>query len=108
MFAKLAAYAAQSPERLSMEATNLLVAAAVDFVVHVTWSTDNCRVVDSVREIVGADGPQVISNEVYRPGPDLRAVPATPVRAETAARLARVGWQPGNAGYPGPGWAGRR
>ncbi|WP_331738741.1 ATPase, T2SS/T4P/T4SS family [Embleya sp. NBC_00896] len=108
VFVKLAAYAAQSPERLSMEATNLLVAAAVDVVVHVGWSTDNRRVVTSVREIVGADGPQVVSNEVYRPGPDMRAVPATPVRAETAARLARVGWQPGNGGYPGAGWGGHQ
>ncbi|MFI1584769.1 CpaF family protein [Embleya sp. NPDC020630] len=109
VFAKLAAYAAQSPERLSMEATNLLVAAAVDFVVHVAWSTDKQRVVDSVREIVGADGPHVVSNEIYRPGPDMRAVPATPLRAETAERLIRVGWQPRTTtAFGGAAWGGGR
>jgi Flp pilus assembly CpaF family ATPase len=90
-FSKLAAYAAQSPERLSLEATNLLVAAAVDVVVHLAWSTDRVRVVDSVREIVGADGSQIVSNEVYRPGADGRAVPATPPRAELMAELVAAG-----------------
>ena len=44
VFTKLAAYAAQAPERLSLEATNLLVAAAVHFVVHLAWSTAGVRV----------------------------------------------------------------
>ena len=91
VFTKLAAYAAQAPERLSLEATNLLVASAVHFVVHLAWDADGRRVVDSVREIVDADGPQVISNEIYQPGPDGRAVPATPLRAETMADLLAAG-----------------
>ncbi|WP_431953467.1 CpaF family protein [Actinacidiphila sp. bgisy167] len=91
VFTKLAAYAAQSPERLSLEATNLLVASAVHFVVHLGWDADGRRVVDSVREIVDADGAQVISNEVYRPGPDGRAVPATPLRSETLQDLLAAG-----------------
>jgi Flp pilus assembly CpaF family ATPase len=91
VFTKLAAYAAQSPERLSLEATNLLVASAVHFVVHLGWDADGRRVVDSVREIVDADGAQVISNEVYRPGPDGRAIPATPVRGETLEDLLAAG-----------------
>ncbi len=91
VFTKLAAYAAQAPERLSLEATNLLVASAVHFVVHLAWDADGHRVIDSVREIVDADGAQVISNEVFRPGPDGRAVPATPLRAETVADLLAAG-----------------
>ncbi len=91
VFTKLAAYAAQAPERLSLEATNLLVASAVHFVVHLAWDAEGRRVIDSVREIVDADGPQVISNEVYKPGPDSRAVPATPVRSETLADLLAAG-----------------
>ena len=39
MFTKLAAYAAQSPERLNVEATSLLVASAIHFVVHLAWSS---------------------------------------------------------------------
>ncbi|WP_199550349.1 CpaF family protein [Streptomyces sp. N35] len=91
VFTKLAAYAAQSPERLSLEATNLLVASAVHFVVHLGWSRDKARVVSSVREIVDADGAQIVSNEIYRPGPDGRAAPATPLRAEVLDELVEAG-----------------
>lgn len=91
VFAKLAAYAAQSPERLSLEATNLLVAAAVDFVVHLGWDADGVRVVDSVREVVDADGLHVVTNEVFRPGEDGRATPGVPPRAETMDALVAAG-----------------
>lgn len=94
VFTKLAAYAAQSPERLSLEATSLLVASAVHFVVHIAWASDGRRVVSSVREVVDADGPQVVSNEVYRPGSDRRAVTATPPRAETMDALVAAGLDP--------------
>ncbi|MFI6350242.1 CpaF family protein [Streptomyces sp. NPDC050560] len=91
VFTKLAAYAAQSPERLSLEATNLMVASAVHFVVHLGWDASGRRVVDSVREVVDADGAQVVSNEVYRPGPDGSAVAAAPVRPETLHDLVAAG-----------------
>lgn len=91
VFTKLAAYAAQAPERLSLEATNLLIASAVHFVVHLGWDADGRRAIDSVREIIDADGAQVISNEVYRPGPDGRATPGAPLRSETLADLVAAG-----------------
>ncbi len=91
VFTKLASYAAQAPERLSLEATNLMVASAVHFVVHLGWDTTGRRAIDSVREVIDADGQQIISNEVFRPGPDGRAVPATPVRAETLDELVAAG-----------------
>ena len=94
VFAKMAAYAAQGPERLSMEATNLLVASAVDLVVHLDWSVDGRRVVSGIREVVDAEGRQVISNEVFAPGPDRRARPAAPARADTLERLRGAGWDP--------------
>jgi Flp pilus assembly CpaF family ATPase len=95
-FTRLAAYAAQGAERLPLEATNLLVATAVHFVVHLTRGADHTtRLVSSIREIVGADGPQVISNEVYRPGPDRRARPvAAALRTDTLADLVDVGLDP--------------
>ena len=40
------------------------------------------RFVSSVREVVDAEGSQVISNEIFRPGPDRRAVVAAPLRPE--------------------------
>jgi pilus assembly protein CpaF len=95
-FTKLAAYAVQGPERLPLEATNLLVASALHFVVHLSKprGEDDKRVVSSVREVVGADGAQVISNEVWRPGPDLRAVPGIPLRTDTIVDLVDAGFDP--------------
>ncbi|GAA1029185.1 MULTISPECIES: CpaF family protein [Amycolatopsis] len=95
-FTKLAAYAVQGPERLPMEATNLLVAAALHFVVHLEKPRDDAskRVVSSIREVVGADNAQIISNEVWRPGPDLRAVPGAPLRTDTLDLLVDAGYDP--------------
>ncbi|MFJ6901520.1 CpaF family protein [Streptomyces hokutonensis] len=95
-FTKLAAYAVQGPERLPLEATNLLVAGALDFVVHLDKPRghDGLRVVSSIREIVDADDKQIVSNEVFRPGSDLRAVPGAPVRTETMEDLVAAGFNP--------------
>lgn len=90
-FTRLATYAVQAPERLSFEASAMLIGGAVDFVVQLAFSADGRRVVSSIREVTGADGREVISNEVYAPGPDLRAVAATPIRAETLDRLVAAG-----------------
>ncbi|WP_235146977.1 MULTISPECIES: CpaF family protein [Amycolatopsis] len=96
VFTKLAAYAVQGPERLSLEATNLLVASALHFVVHLEKprGADSKRVVSSIREVVGADGTQVISNEVWRPAVDLRAIPGVPLRTATVDELIDAGFDP--------------
>jgi len=93
-FTRLATYAVQAPERLSFEASAMLIGGAVDVVVQLAFSADGRRVVSSMREVTGADGRAVISNEVYAPGPDLRAVPATPIRAGTLDRLVAAGLDP--------------
>ncbi|MCP2335226.1 CpaF family protein [Actinomadura rupiterrae] len=89
-FARLATYAAQAAERLPIEATAMLVGGAVHFVVHLDAAPDGTRVVSSVLEVTGADGRHVTANEVFRPGPDRRAVPGVPVRAETLQELEAV------------------
>ncbi|MFZ2056855.1 MAG: ATPase, T2SS/T4P/T4SS family [Acidimicrobiales bacterium] len=113
VFRRLAAYAIQAPERLPLEATNLLIAGAIHLVVHLDTTecptasdpTGSCdrggpelhrpsRHIASVREVVGADGPLVITNEVWRPGPDGRGVPAAPLRDTTKALLATHGYEP--------------
>ncbi|MER6566331.1 ATPase, T2SS/T4P/T4SS family [Streptomyces sp. NPDC001093] len=99
VFTKLASYAAQAPERLTLEATNLMVASAVHFVVHLGWDAAGRRVIDSVREVIDADGAQIVSNEVYRPGADGRAVPATPPRTETLNDLVAAGLDAREAAY---------
>ena len=101
-FSKLATYAVQAPERLALEATNLLVANAVSFVVHLAQEGER-RFVASVREVVDAEGPMVVSNEIFRPGPDGRAVPGVPLRNDTLDQLAAVGFDPGLLERP-EGW----
>lgn len=94
-FTRLQTYAAQSAERLPFDATAPLVAGAVHFVVHLAWSTDGRRVVSSIREVLDhADGIGVPSNEVWRPGPDRRAVPAAALRSDTMDRLVEAGLNP--------------
>ncbi|MDP9336596.1 MAG: Flp pilus assembly complex ATPase component TadA [Actinomycetota bacterium] len=103
-FSKLATYAAQAPERLPLEATNLLVANAVNFVIHLAQHPNGSRFVSSVREVVDAEGPLVISNEVFRPGPDRRAIPGTQLRLDTLDELASVGFDPALLDRPGGWW----
>jgi Flp pilus assembly CpaF family ATPase len=95
-FLRLASYAAQATERLPMEATCLLVAGAVHFVVHLARGPERThRVVSSIREVLGAEGTQVISNQVYRPGPDRRARPvAGALRTDTLDELVAAGFDP--------------
>jgi pilus assembly protein CpaF len=93
-FTRLMTYAAQSAERLPFESTAPLVGGAVHFVVHLAWSTDGVRVVSSIREVLHAEGSEVISNEVFKPGPDRRAVPAAPLRTDTLDELTATGFNP--------------
>ncbi|KOX23819.1 CpaF family protein [Nocardiopsis sp. NRRL B-16309] len=101
-FTKLGAYAALSAERLPLEATALLVAAAVHLVVHVSATPSGERRVSSVREVVGCDGTQVVSNEVYRwegTGP----VPVAPPSPDTARALSAAGFDTARLiASPGP------
>ena len=103
-FAKLATYAVQAPERLPMEATNLLVANAVDFVIYLAQDPSGIRYVSSVREVVDAEGSMVVSNEVFRPGPGGRAVPGAPLRQDTCDQLEASGFEPDLLQAPAGWW----
>jgi Flp pilus assembly CpaF family ATPase len=91
VFDRLASYAVQAPEKLDREATNLLVANAVDVIVQLAWS-DGRRVVSSIREVIDADGRMIVSNEVFRPDHTGRAVPGVALRQETLEDLVDVGF----------------
>jgi pilus assembly protein CpaF len=93
-FDRIRTFAIQAPERLPNEATNMLIASALHFVIHLGFADDGTRVVTSVREVVGADGLQVISNEIYRPDSTGRAVPGAPIRAATMKTLIGAGYDP--------------
>ncbi|GAB3726795.1 CpaF family protein [Nocardiopsis nanhaiensis] len=86
-FTKLGAYAALS-DRLALESTCLLVAAAVHLVVHVDATPEGERRVTSVREVVGVDGAQVLSNEIYRHenGGTVAAAPPSPATVQALGR----------------------
>ena len=72
------------------------------FVIYLAQDAE-ARYVSSVREVVDAEGPTVVSNEVFRPGPDGRAVPSIPFRSDTLDQLAGVGFDPGLLDRP-QGW----
>jgi Flp pilus assembly CpaF family ATPase len=80
---------------LDEETSNKWIANAVDLIVHLGW-VDGVRRVTSIREVLEAEARQIASNEVYRPGPDGRAVPAPgpTIRQETLNRLAAAGFEP--------------
>jgi Flp pilus assembly CpaF family ATPase len=98
---KLVTYAMEPPANYPRQAAMALIAQAVHLVVHLTISRDGVRVVSSVREVVDADSEHIVSNEVYRPGPDGRALPATPLRGGTLDALVRAGLDPSQLAYDG-------
>lgn len=93
-FTKLGAYAAQSAERLPLEATASLVASAVHLVAHVSALPTGERRVTSVREVVGAEGQNVVSNEIYRYSPRQGRLDAAPPSPDTLDLLADHGFDP--------------
>ena len=84
VFNRISTYAIQAQERLPVEATHMLIAGAIDFVVFIGKRNDYARggrlrrFVNSVREVTGVDG-RVLSSEVFSPGPDGHAIPHAPV-----------------------------
>ncbi|TQL01865.1 CpaF family protein [Cellulomonas sp. SLBN-39] len=100
VFNRISTYAIQSSERLPVEATMMLIAGAIDFVVFVQKQNQYLdggrlrRYVASIREVNGIDG-RVLSSEVFAPGPDGVAVPAAPISCMD--ELAAVGYSPGLA-----------
>jgi pilus assembly protein CpaF len=97
VFNRIATYAIQSRERLPVEATHMLIAGAIDFVVFIMKRNDYSRggrlhrFVSSVREITGIDN-RVLSSEVFAPGPGGRAVPHAPISCMD--ELAEHGYDP--------------
>lgn len=105
VLSKIALYAVMARESLPMEATAMLIANSVHLVVHLRKLADGTRVVSSVREIVGADGRMVLSNEVYAPGYDGRARPASPMSEDGLSRLRAAGFDDGLLRNPEGWWS---
>ncbi len=103
VFQRIATYAIESDARLPAEATNMLIAGAIDFVIFCrkTVAADGRRLrqVASIREVTGIDG-QVLSSEVYGLDPTGRLVAKAPISC--LADLEQQGYEPERWGR----WAG--
>ncbi len=64
VFPKLAAYVSMANTGLPVDVVNLVIASAVHLVVHIEF-TRGVRRITSVREVVDADGPRIVSNEIF-------------------------------------------
>jgi pilus assembly protein CpaF len=91
---RLTTYAMEPPALYPRDAAVALIAGAVHMVIHLDRTTGGTRVVASIREIVGEDHGQIVSNEVYSPAPTGHAMPATQLRDDTLDRLYGVGFDP--------------
>ena len=101
VFNRISTYALQAEENLPVEATHMLIAGSINFVVFLRKRNEYAhgggldRVVESVREVTGVDG-RVLSSEVFAPGPDGRAVAHAPVSC--LDDLAQTGYLPQTTG----------
>ena len=99
VFNRICTYAIQSAERLPADATMMLIAGAIDFVVFVERRNDYSsggqlrRMITSIREVNGVDG-NVLSSEVFAAGPDGVAVAAAAISC--AEELADHGYRAGS------------
>jgi pilus assembly protein CpaF len=99
VFDRIALYAARAERPVPPTTAGMLTAAALDFVVHLSLTRlpggRLHRHVASVREVVGFDGAQVLSSEVFATPPgELLARPAAAITGARAARLAGAGYHP--------------
>lgn len=97
VFNRISTYALQAAERLPIEASQMLVAGAVNFVVFVqrrnAYGSGGRlhRCVTSVREVNGVDG-RVLSSEVFAEGPQGTPVAHAPISC--IEELAAHGYRP--------------
>lgn len=96
VFIKLASYAAEGSAGLRLAEANLYIASAVDLIVQLDYSaTDRAvRVVSSIREVVGADGEQLVTNEVFAPDVTGRGRMTGAISTKLARRLEIGGLEP--------------
>ncbi len=96
-FTKLALFCARSAEHLPLEQANQLIAAAVDFVIHLEARKGPSgieRHISSIREVVGVsdDNKSIVAGEVWRRYPDGRSGPNGEIQPETLRRLEEAGF----------------
>ncbi len=84
VFNRISTYALQSAENLPVEATHMLIAGSINFVVFLRKRNEYesggslVRRIESIREVTGMDG-RVLSSEVFALSPDGHAVAHAPI-----------------------------
>jgi Flp pilus assembly CpaF family ATPase len=91
VFPKLAAYVSMASTGLPVDVVNLVIAHAVHIVVHIEIF-DGHRRISSVREVVDADGPRIVSNEIFAAADDGTTRPSYPMTADLRDLLAAHGY----------------
>jgi len=91
VFPKLAAYVSMANTGLPVDVVNLVIANAVHLVVHIEL-TGGVRRISSVREVVDADGPRIISNEIFEARDGGKAEVAYPMTGELRELLLDFGF----------------
>lgn len=91
VFPKLAAYVSMANSGLPIDVVNLVIANSVHLVVHIEVVTGRRRIT-SIREVVDADGPRIVSNEIFRGASDGPAEPAFPMTGDLRDDLERHGY----------------
>ncbi len=81
VFTKIAVYALQAPEPLTMENARWIAGTAIDFVVFLNRDAAGTRKVLEVREVESADGAMVRSNVVFKAGRNGARPEFTPPRS---------------------------
>jgi pilus assembly protein CpaF len=85
VFNRISTYALQAEEHLPIEATHMLIAGSINFVVFLRKRNDYTtggsltRAIESVREVTGVDG-RVLSSEVFAANSSGVAVPHAPIQ----------------------------
>lgn len=90
VFPKMAAYMSMASSGVPTDTLNLLISSAVHLVVHVVNNRGR-RAVESIHEVVGAEGNSIMSNEVY--SATSRTEPFTTLSHPTAALLDEHGFR---------------
>ncbi|MEJ7831862.1 MAG: ATPase, T2SS/T4P/T4SS family [Nocardioides sp.] len=108
VIAKIQTYALQAKERLPFEATNGLIAGALDFIVFMrripTPDGGQRRIIESVREIAGRDEDGVKTTELWAFDRATGRTRFTRKAIMREAELLEVGWDPdGSRGVGGFG-----
>lgn len=92
VFPKLAAYVSMASTGLPVDVVNLVIANAVHLVVHIDLLHGRRRIT-SIREVVDADGPRIISNEIFESLDGGTAEPSYPMTGDLRDLLSAHGYE---------------